>query len=76
MLRSYRNVLKKADSLGMKKIAFPALCTGRHGYALERAARLAARGITEGMPKNFGEVRVVCDKDKVFEAFSERLQKV
>ncbi|PJB69070.1 MAG: macro domain-containing protein [Alphaproteobacteria bacterium CG_4_9_14_3_um_filter_47_13] len=75
LLRCYRQALKTAHNMGLRKIAFPALGTGHHGYPVERAARLALRGIRERMSRDLEEVRVVCDGEKVFQAFLGRLKK-
>ena len=75
LLRSYRQPLKMAANMKLKKIAFPALGTGKDGYPPERAARLAIRGIMDRMSDDFAEVRIVCDQEKTFGAFSERLRK-
>jgi O-acetyl-ADP-ribose deacetylase (regulator of RNase III) len=69
----YRHPVEAARRMGFKKIAFPAIATGkRHGYPLERAARLALSGIAERMGAPLEEVRM----DDVYEAFAARLAKM
>lgn len=75
LLRCYRHAMEMAQNMGLRKIAFPALGTGHYGYPLERAARLAIRGIMERMSEDFQDVRIICNKDKVFDAFLDRLKK-
>lgn len=75
LLRCYRHAMEMAQNMGLKKIAFPALGTGRRGYSLDRAVRLALQGIMDRMHEDFAEVRIVCNDDRIFEAFIERLKK-
>lgn len=75
LLRCYRLSMKMAESMKIRRIAYPALATGGYGFPLERAARLAIRGIMERMTENFTEVRIICDNDKKFDAFTGRLKK-
>lgn len=75
LLRCYRHALGLAQEMGLKKIAFPALGTGRHGYPVKRAARLALQGIRERIGDDIEEVRIVCNRDEVFEAFRDRFAK-
>ncbi|MCB9991039.1 MAG: macro domain-containing protein [Rhodospirillales bacterium] len=75
LLRRYRLPMKMVSQMKLKKVAFPAFGTGRNGYPLDRAVRLALKGIMDRMTPEIEEVRIVCDKDKVFDAFCARLQK-
>lgn len=75
LLRCYRHALGLARQMGLKKIAFPALGTGRNGYPVRRAARLAFQGIMDRIGDDIEEVRIVCNKDEVFEVFKDRMQK-
>lgn len=75
LLRCYRHAMEMAHNMGLRKIAFAALGTGRDGYPLERAVRLAFRGIMDRMTPDFDEVRIVCNSDRVFDAFLNRLKK-
>lgn len=75
LLRCYRHALELARNMGLKKVAFAALGTGSRGYSLDRAARLAIQGIMDRMQDDIAEVRIVCNDDKVYDAFLERLKK-
>ncbi len=75
LLRCYRHAMEMAYNMGLRKIAFAALGTGHNGYPLERAARLALKGISDRLKPEFDEVRVVCNTEVVFDAFKRRLQK-
>ena len=43
----YTNALKRADELGCKDIAFPAISTGIYGYPKEAAAKIAYKSVNE-----------------------------
>jgi len=75
LLRCYRHAMEIAYNMGLKKVAFPALGTGKNGYAPEKAARLALKGIMDRMQPEFEEVRIVCNDSKIFNIFVERLKK-
>jgi len=75
LLRCYRHALEMARNMGLKKIAFPALGTGTQGYAHDRAARLAIHGIMDRIQEDIDEVRIVCNDERVYEAFLDRLKK-
>jgi O-acetyl-ADP-ribose deacetylase (regulator of RNase III) len=77
LLVCYRHPVEVARRMKFKKIAFPAIATGkRFGYPLERAARLALSGILERMGEPLEEVRIVCLRDDVYEEFAARLGKM
>jgi O-acetyl-ADP-ribose deacetylase len=46
---AYRNSLKLAQQHGVRSIAFPAISTGVYGFPPERAARIAAKTIKQGI---------------------------
>ncbi len=75
LLRCYRHAMQTAVKMNLRRIAFPALCTGRYGYPLERATRLAIRGIMERMTPSVHEVRIVCNREETYESFSKRLKR-
>lgn len=76
LLRCYRHAMEMLRNMGLKTIAFPAMGAGRQGYPPERASRLAIRGIMERMDEDIAEVRIVCDNDRNYSAFSQRLTKI
>lgn len=73
LLRCYRLTMKTATEMQLKRIAYPALGTGKYSYAPDKAARLGLQGILERMTPFIEEVRIVCDDDRVYEAFTKRL---
>lgn len=47
LLNAFTNSLLKAEELGLKSIAFPAISTGVYGYPYEKCAEIAARAVLE-----------------------------
>ena len=47
----YRNSLARAEEIGAKQIAFPAISTGIYGFPAEQAAQIAVRTIREEFQK-------------------------
>ncbi len=76
LLRCYRHAMESVRRKGFKKVAFPALGTGYHGYAPDKAARLAIKGIMDRMVPEIEEVRIICNTDKIFDVFLKRLKKM
>jgi O-acetyl-ADP-ribose deacetylase (regulator of RNase III) len=76
LLRCYRHAMQMAHKMKLSKIAFPAIGTGIYGYPLDRAVRLALKGISERMTESISEVRIVCKKDEVYSAFKKRLERL
>jgi len=73
LIRCYRGAMEQAALIGVTRIAFPALGTGRRKYPIRRAARLAIQGIMDRMDERFEEVRIVCNRPETFAAFEARL---
>jgi O-acetyl-ADP-ribose deacetylase (regulator of RNase III) len=46
----YRNALAKADELGCRTVAFPAISTGVYGYPPDQAAEIAVRTVRGTVP--------------------------
>jgi len=47
----YRESLARADEVGARSIAFPALSTGAFGYPIEAAAEVAVSTLLEALPQ-------------------------
>lgn len=75
LLNCYRRAIRLAHRMELKSIAFPALGTGANKYPLERAARLAVQGIMDRLTGQLDEIRIVCNRDDTYQAFSKRLKK-
>jgi O-acetyl-ADP-ribose deacetylase (regulator of RNase III) len=45
----HRNVLRVADELGARSVAFPAISTGAFGYPMEEAAEVALRTVRKAI---------------------------
>lgn len=71
--RCYRGTMHMAVKMNIRKIAFPALGTGRKSFPVRRAARLAIHGILDRMTDSVEEVRIVCNRPDQYEAFHEWL---
>ena len=55
----YRESLARADEVGARTIAFPAISTGIYGYPVPAAARIAVTTV-DSTPTSVEEVRFVC----------------
>ncbi len=76
LLRCYRGGIETAQKMKLSKIAFPALGAGRrNGFPVRRAARLAIQGIADRLLGELEEVRIVCQREDIYEVFVERLKK-
>lgn len=77
LLRCYRHAIETAIKMDLRRIAFPALATGKRcGFPADRAARLAIQGILDRISPALEEVRIVCRKPEIYETFKRRLQRM
>ena len=76
LLNAWRGPLDLAWKKQLRRIAFPALCTGPGGFAPQRAARLAFQVIEENSGEDLDEIRIVCNREDTYRAFVERLEKL
>lgn len=74
LLKAYRGAMELVVERGFKTVAFPALITGRKGFPLARASRLAVQGIMERMDRSVSEVRIVCFNPEVEKYYLKRLR--
>jgi O-acetyl-ADP-ribose deacetylase len=59
----YRNSLARAQEIGARTVAFPAISTGVYGYPPEAAAKIAVRTVAEEVrayPQAFDRILFVC----------------
>ena len=68
----YRESLKRADELGARTVAFPAVSTGVYGWPMDDGARIAVTTVQE-TDTAVEEVRFVLFDDHAYEAFARRL---
>ena len=68
----HTEVLKAADELGAKTVAFPAISTGVYGYPLELAAPVAINAV-KAAETQVEEVRFVLFDDAAYRAFERAL---
>ena len=68
----YRESLARADELGAKTVAFPAISTGVYGYPVEPAARIAVDTV-RATPTTVELVRFVCFNETARRAYEAAL---
>ncbi|MEW9492319.1 MAG: ADP-ribose-binding protein [Candidatus Aramenus sulfurataquae] len=66
-----RRSLEKAEELGLKSIALPAISTGIYGYPYEICARLTAKVLKEFKSSSLRLVKVVLYGDEAYKVFQE-----
>lgn len=74
LVRCYRDLMDMAWRMNIERLAVPVIGTGKHQFALPRAARLTLQGLRERMPDSLKELRIVCGSNAAYTAFSERLR--
>lgn len=67
----YRESLRRADELGARTVAFPAISTGVYRWPMEDAARIAVEAVRTA-DTSVGEVRFVLFDDGAYEAFERQ----
>jgi O-acetyl-ADP-ribose deacetylase len=72
----YRNALALAVRHGARSIAFPAISTGVYAFPLERATRIAVRGVRAFLDKNqsLEKVVFVCFGQEAYETYQHVLK--
>ena len=68
----YRSSLERADELGAKSVAFPAISTGIFGYPIDAAAVVAVDTL-RATPTDVEEVRLMCFSDETWDAYQSAL---
>jgi O-acetyl-ADP-ribose deacetylase (regulator of RNase III) len=68
----HRSVLRVADGLGAKTVAFPAISTGVYGYPIDQAAPIAIATVKE-VETAVEEVRFVLFSDRDLRVFRDAL---
>ncbi|MEU9456050.1 O-acetyl-ADP-ribose deacetylase [Streptomyces sp. NPDC048277] len=68
----YRESLKRADELGARTVAFPAISTGIYGWPMDDGARIAVATVRE-TDTAVEEVRFVLYDERAYEAFAAQL---
>ena len=66
----YRESLARADEVGARSVAFPAISTGVYGYPIGPAASTAVATVC-ATPSSVAEVRFVCFNDETAEAYAD-----
>ncbi|MFF4116421.1 O-acetyl-ADP-ribose deacetylase [Streptomyces sp. NPDC001714] len=68
----YRESLKRADELGARTVAFPAVSTGIYGWPMDDGARIAVATVREA-DTAVEEVRFVLFDERAYDAFARQL---
>ncbi|MBW8797156.1 MAG: O-acetyl-ADP-ribose deacetylase [Streptomyces sp.] len=68
----YRESLRRADELGARTVAFPAVSTGIYGWPMDDGARIAVATVREA-DTAVEEVRFVLFDERAYEAFARHL---
>ncbi|MGY4981325.1 O-acetyl-ADP-ribose deacetylase [Streptomyces sp. 900105755] len=68
----YRESLRRADELGARTVAFPAVSTGIYGWPLDDGARIAVATVQEA-DTAVEEVRFVLFDERAYDAFARQL---
>ena len=68
----YRASLARADELGARTLAFPAISTGIYGYPVDQAAKVAVDTLRT-TPTSVTDVRLMCFNDQSFDAYRSAL---
>ena len=68
----YRASLARADELGARTLAFPAISTGIYGYPVAQAAKVAVDTLRT-TPTSVADVRLMCFNDQSFDAYRSAL---
>ena len=71
----YRASLARADELGARTLAFPAISTGIYGYPVDQAAAVAVDTL-RATPTSVAEVRLMCFNDESWDAYCSALGEV
>ncbi len=71
----YRSSLARADELGARSVAFPAISTGIYGYPIDEAASIAIRTL-RSTPTDVEDVRLMCFSDATWDAYQPALDEV
>ncbi|GGN29711.1 O-acetyl-ADP-ribose deacetylase [Streptomyces fuscichromogenes] len=68
----YRESLRRADELGARTVAFPAISTGIYGWPMDDGARIAVETVRDA-DTAVEEVRFVLFDEQAYEAFARQL---
>jgi O-acetyl-ADP-ribose deacetylase (regulator of RNase III) len=72
---AYADSLKRAEEVGARTVAFPAISCGIYGYPVDEAARIAIRAVKRSRA-GVDEVRFVLFDDMTLENFEEAFAEI
>jgi O-acetyl-ADP-ribose deacetylase (regulator of RNase III) len=70
---AYRAALARAEEVGARSVAFPAISTGVYGYPLEEAARVSVAAL-RGADSPVEEVRLVAYDERTHRSWADALR--
>lgn len=78
MVQCYRRAVKMAGEKGMTSLVFPAMGRDKRDFPHIRFARLALKGITEGLAQSptIEQVSIACMDKRMLDTYTERLSKM
>jgi O-acetyl-ADP-ribose deacetylase (regulator of RNase III) len=68
----YREALRRADEIGARTVAFPAVSAGIYGWPMDDAARIAVNTV-RSTPSEVEEARFVLFSQNAYDAFDAQL---
>ena len=71
-----RNIMELAGRMGLRRIAFPPISSGKTGYPKARAARLMVKGIVDRLDEGVSEVVIVCPDNETYDNFHSKLSNI
>ena len=74
--KTYESILKLAENNGIRSIALPSISTGKKGYPVNEAARVAVSAVinfVEGHPDAFDEIVWIVGSDHDKEAYENQI---
>jgi O-acetyl-ADP-ribose deacetylase (regulator of RNase III) len=72
----YRHAIQRAQEMGIKSLAIPALGRDKRDFPHIRFARVGLKGIAEQMDARIESVRIMCADHTMMRTYSEQLSKM
>lgn len=76
LVHCYRDAVIKAQDAGLTSIAFPAMGKDKRDFPHLRFARLAIKGILEGIDERMENVVIACVDKRMVNTYQDRLDKI
>jgi O-acetyl-ADP-ribose deacetylase (regulator of RNase III) len=72
----YRRTIEKAQNMGIKRIAIPALGRDKRDFPHIRFARVALKGVLEKMDDRIEQVTIMCVDRRMYNTYHTQLEKI